>query len=183
MTLPDLPANVGFGTVIGRFFVAEEDTIDVGSDPNASAAVGSVTFTPSVDYLLNSGAMPDPVMIFLQPVTVDLDANGYIVDGQGAPGVKLVATDDADLDPTGWTWNASFDLVGGHTIAAFDFALPEGTTVNLTTVIPQQGSTGLIASVRQDSEGSVQILTKLTQAEYDAIPTPDPFTLYAIIPE
>lgn len=175
-----LPSNVGFGTVVGQFLVIEPDSADPGQDPEASAASGTVTFTATPTKFKNIGATPNPVTLLPQPVICTLDANGYIVDGQGAQGVKLVATDDPDLDPINWTWTATFDILG-FAIEQVSFVLPENTTVDLTSVLPSDGSDGVNAAVQQDAQGSVQTVTKLTQAEYDALPSTDPFTLYVIV--
>lgn len=117
-----LPSNVGSGTVVGRF-------ID-GAGANIS---GKVTFVPSPKKLLNVSADPSPVTILPKPVEVTLV--------NGAFSVSLTATDDPDNNPVNWTWEAQFSF-NNAPMDPFPFALPEGTTVDLTAVAPVSSSNG-----------------------------------------
>lgn len=119
-----LPSNVGSGTVVGRF-------ID-GAGANIS---GKVTFVPSPKKLLNVSADPSPVTILPKPVEATLV--------NGALSQVLTATDDADNNPVGWTWQAQFSFTNA-TLESFSFALPEGATVDLTVVAPVSTSNGAI---------------------------------------
>src|SRR5690625_1536299 len=109
-----LPSNVGSGTVTGRLI-----------DSNGLFIDGSVTFTPSPDKLLNVGADPSPVTILPKPVTADLVEGSFTQD--------LVATNDPDNNPSGWTYRVDFKL-SGTSLKSFSIEVPEGETVDLTTV-------------------------------------------------
>ncbi len=129
-----LPGNVGYGTVTGQLLGAAADTtFDIDLDPDSELIQGSVTFTPSVDRLVNATSVP-PVVILPKPITVTLDEDG-------AFSVVLVATDDADLSPVGWTYLVTFDLEL-TALAAFNMAVPEGVTTNIASVIPIAASPG-----------------------------------------
>jgi hypothetical protein len=142
-----LPTNVGYGTVTGRFMLAYADGADPDVFPDGIAAKGTVYFTPSPVYLKNSTAAPAAVTILPSTVECVLDADGYILGTDATPGVRLVATDDADLNPVDWTWSVEFRLtdqsdVPIRTIPAFSFSLPQGTDVDLTDVTPVTSANG-----------------------------------------
>lgn len=102
-----LPVNVDKGTVVGKFI-----------DSDGGAWVGTVTFTPSYDRLKDVTAGP-PVSILPRPVQVST-TNGYI-----GP-VHLVATDDTDLNPIGFTYEVSFKATGGSSaIGKFSISVPK----------------------------------------------------------
>lgn len=117
-----LPANVGHGTVRGRFI-----------DSNGTSITGKVTFAPTPKRLLNATAEPTPVTILPKPVTVDLDGGEFVT--------TLIATDDPDNNPQGWNYRVSFNFQGAQA-DPFNIEVPEGETVDLTTVAPVSASGG-----------------------------------------
>lgn len=134
-----LPSNVSFGTVIGRFMRAVADGPDSDRNPDGIPMEGlTVRFIPSVDQFKNVTAGP-PVTIIADPITATTDDEGYVVGDDGVRGVRLLATDDEDLQPTGWTWGVAISGTGFRTIS-FSFALPaddgtEESATDLTDVI------------------------------------------------
>jgi hypothetical protein len=155
MALIPLPTNVGYGTVTGRFILAYKDSADSGLEPDAEPAKGYVIFTASPIKLLDSTALDGstlaPVTILPAPVTADLDSSGYIIGYSGNRGVRLVATNDTQLNPSNWTWKVDFRLTDEAdvpvSLPSFSFGLPEGTTVDLTTVSPVPGANGTYYTV------------------------------------
>lgn len=145
-----LPTNVGFGTVTWRSI----DSIGVNS-------TGTVTFTPSPKKLLNVTAAPSPVTILPKPVVVDL------VDGSFSQ--ALVATDDPQNNPAGWTYKVTFKL-DGVVVDPFDIEVPEGATVDLSVVAPVSSGNGTMI---MRGEGVVaggtagQVLAKASTDDYD----------------
>lgn len=140
------PANVNYGTVTGRFVIDIVDSADAGDEPDFVVPTGTITFVASVGKLLDATALPDPLTILRYPITGILDAQGYLCTplangSAGARGLKLIATDDTDLNPTGWVWNVTYALKdpAARTLsspAPHKMALPTNTTIDLTTVIP-----------------------------------------------
>jgi hypothetical protein len=135
----DLPTNLGYGTVVGRFLLAYADSADSGSEPDGIAAVGSVFFVPSVNAVKNPTASPAPVTIMPATVECTLDAEGYLYGPQGDRGVRLIATDDPDTIPNNWYWTVKFKLTdqGGTPLNGLDnkmLTLSGGETVDLTLV-------------------------------------------------
>lgn len=136
-----LPSNVSFGTVVGRFMRAVADGPDTGRDPDGIPFAGlTVKFIPSADRFKNATATP-PVMIVADPITATTDADGYLIDPEGEQGIRLLATDDEDLNPTGWTWGVAISGTGFRTVS-FNFALPSDGTIDLATVVPVPGNPG-----------------------------------------
>jgi len=150
-----LPANVGTGTVTGTI-------IDSVGDP----AQGTVTFTP--DYSQSRDVTSTPkVLITAKTVTTNLASDGSFTQ-------TLVATDDTDLNPSGFTYTVKFDLKNGK-IGTFSFALPEGTTVDLADAAPVGSSGGVLitqgpAGVGVPAGGTGgQILAKNSNTDYDTV--------------
>ena len=145
--MADIPSNLSYGTVTGRFLLAYADGNDSGSNPDAVPAKGTVYFTPSPNYIKDVTASPAPVTILPASVECALDADGYVVGYGTDQGVRLIATDDPQGNPVDWTWQVEFRLTdaGGNpvrTIPNFSFELPGGTTVDLTSVMPVTDSNG-----------------------------------------
>lgn len=145
--MSDIPSNLSYGTVVGRFLLAYADSNDVGSNPDAVPAQGTIYFTPSPNYIKDVTASPAPVTILPASVECSLDADGYLVGYGTDQGVRLIATDDPQGNPVDWTWQVEFRLTDAtgtavRTIPNFSFALPGGTTVDLTTAMPVTDSNG-----------------------------------------
>lgn len=151
-----LPANISTGRVTGQFIVGVADGVDVDDEPDFIAASGTVAFTASTPYLPNPTASPNPVTMLKTTILAVLDGEGYICTPSpedptvaGRRGIRLVATDDPDASVEGWTWKATpqFLNVNGtvihDAIKTFDFALPSGATVDLTTVVKVPASQGI----------------------------------------
>jgi hypothetical protein len=139
--MADIPSNLSYGTVVGRFLLAYADSNDVGSNPDAVPAQGTLYFTPSPNYIKDVTATPAPVTILPASIECALDADGYLVGYGSDQGVRLLATDDPQGNPIDWTWKVNFRLTDAtgtavRTIPDFSFELPGGTTVDLTTVMP-----------------------------------------------
>lgn len=152
-----LPTNVNYGTVTGRFLLAYQDSSDGDLYPDGVPAKGSVIFTPSPVKLLNPSALPAPVTILPAAVEATINSDGYLEGYAGSPGIRLVATDDADLNPLNWTWRVDFRLTDDENLAvnipAFSFSLPSNTTVDLADVSPVPDANGVYYIVGEDGAG------------------------------
>lgn len=141
-----LPSNVNYGTVVGQFLLAYADGTDPDLFPDGVPAKGSIYFRPSPAKLLDASSTPNPVTILPAVVEATLDSEGYVFGPDGTRGITLVATDDADLNPTGWTWTAEFRLTDQDdvpvSVASYSFQLPSDTTVDLTTLSPVPDANG-----------------------------------------
>ena len=137
-----LPANVGFGRVTGRLIRAILDSpIDPDTEPDGVPIEGAkVTFTASVNRVVNRTATP-PVSIFIDPVTVVTNSDGILVSPDGTEGVTLVASDDADLDPSGWTYKVTMTAPSISALS-WSITVPEGSVQDLATAIPVPANPG-----------------------------------------
>jgi hypothetical protein len=135
----ELPSNISYGTVVGRFLLAYADGPDVDPNPDGVACGGSIVFVPSVERLRNATGLPAPVTILVRPVVCQLDSEGYLLGSDNTRGVRLLATDDTDNVPTGWTWTAQYRLTDtdGATLQSLPnqtFSLSGSATLDLTTL-------------------------------------------------
>ena len=137
-----LPANVGFGRVTGRLIRAILDgPSDPDTEPDGVPIEGAkVTFTAPVGRVVNRTATP-PVSIFIDPITVVTNSDGILVSPDGTEGVTLVASDDADLDPSGWTYKVTMTAPRISTLS-WSITVPEGSTQDLATAIPVPANPG-----------------------------------------
>lgn len=137
--MTDLP-EIGYGTVTGRYLGGVLDSTDPDVAPDADPLVGHVEFWATAPIILVAGASPDPVTLVPQVVRAPLDSAGYLVNPHTwTRGVTLFCTDDPDGNPIDWQWRAVFHLTShGCTVPRppFNFALPCGSTVDLTVVSP-----------------------------------------------
>ena len=193
-----LPAAVQTGKVTGTF-------LDLAGDPLAD---GVVTFVPAPSRLLVASV---PATILPGRVTARTNATGVLEASAGVPGVDLIATDDPDVNPSGWTWLATFSWPARRwSPDPYEvwFSLPAGATVDLATVTPvavshgrpvtvgPQGPTGPVGPVGPTGpsgptgvagptgpQGPAGVWTQVTQAQYDALtpPGPTPGVLYVVV--
>ncbi len=136
-------APLTYGRVIGRYGVFTGDSADAGDEPDFVPLTGFIYFTSTARKLLVATALPDPATGFSQKYTAIIDANGY-VSYNGAPGIKLIAT-DGPTNPTNFQYHVEFDLkFQGHTVQAdpFNITVPTGTTQDLTLVTPVVAAAG-----------------------------------------
>lgn len=108
-----LPTNLTTVTVTGRYI-----------DHNGSPVRGSVTFDTDY-YVLDAG---ENVVVIEAPITANLDATGSFA-------VDLIATDDSDMTPTGWTWTLTPNFTGAFPL---EFSLPASLapTTDITVLSP-----------------------------------------------
>lgn len=136
-----LPSNMGTCLIVGKFIRAVVDTADADRDPDGLPIEDvSVTFTASVATVRNLSASP-PLTVVLDPIVCTTDATGTLIGPDGAPGIRLVASNDPDLDPTGWTYKVRM-VAPTMPLLEFSFVAPEGGTVDLSTLVPVPASPG-----------------------------------------
>ncbi len=109
-----VPASVSTGTITGTF-------VSTTGEPKS----GHVWFTPSFEEGIVAG---DNVIVTPEKTIVALDTNGHFE-------IVLVATDDPDLVPLGFTYTVSFDIAR-VSLPSFSMSLASGATVDLADVFP-----------------------------------------------
>jgi hypothetical protein len=100
--------------------------LDLADGTGAPLAGGAASLSPSAQ--LTDAA--DELLISQVPIQVPFLGGGF-------PQVKLFATDNGALDPSGWAWTVSFSGVPGNP-ASFSFFLPYsgGATQYLSSLAP-----------------------------------------------
>lgn len=143
----NVPSNLSYGTVVGRFILAYADSADEGVEPDAIPAKGSIFFKPSPTFIRNGLADPGPVTVLPTRVEATLDDEGYLCGYGTERGIVLIATNNQQVDPVGWTWTAEFRLTDADGTAvpvpSFSFELGMSELVDLTNVAPVPDSNGV----------------------------------------
>jgi hypothetical protein len=194
--MADFPANVSTGRIHGTVLSWLVDSADAGVIPDVEPfATATVKFTPSVKYVLHpsTGAIIVPVP---SPITISV---------AGEIDVTLVATDDPDINPTGWTYKMEITVIGG-TIPSQNISVPSGSDRLLTELVAVAESSGTYTTMGLpgksayelavmngyvgtqaqwlaqwvSSDGTITRVRAITQAAYNALTPPDPTTLYVI---
>jgi hypothetical protein len=106
-------------------------TGDLG-DVSLGPVMGTVSFTPP-SYLV---AAPESLIFPPSPVTVTLSNEGTFT-------VELVACDNADLQPTDWTYYIEVKIPGIPVIFFNAYIPSEPSTVDLSDLIPVPASIGV----------------------------------------
>ena len=125
--LPESP----YCRVRARVATIWADGPDEGTHPDWRPAVGErVTLTPSIgeQLLVFDVAGPAPIIVTVERVQCEVDADGWLVHADGRP-VFIAPTDDPKLSATGWTWTAT---IKSKTIA---FSAPAGGVVDLALFV------------------------------------------------
>jgi hypothetical protein len=192
-----LPSNVSFGTVVGTFLLAVADSPDdTDRDPEGVPASDlKIRFTPDLPKAVAKDPTATPPAYFaLQDVTCTIGPDGTLRGPDGAPGVRLVASTNPALQPSGWTWQVILSGTG-FPMVNFSFPLDPGATVDLATVLQVPDDPGVTleawlaavaaaqaaqAAAEAAAERAQNFAVSLTQAAYDALPSKNPSTLYLI---
>lgn len=160
-----LPSNASYGIVKGRFLLAYADGIDADLYPDGAAAKGSIMFTPSAANIKDWTASPVPVTMLPATVECVLDSEGYLLGKDGSRGVRLLATNDPDLNPGDWTWRVDYFLTDQDDtptrgIPTHHIEVPGFTgenEVDLTIVAPVQAGDGVFYTRGQDGDSAYQV--------------------------
>lgn len=94
------------------------------------AVIGTLKLTPSPDVLLSTATN---TLMVADSLTIPLD-------DKGAFDVRVLATDDPDIAPTGWTYHVEESWPPNR---EYDIAAPVGVTQNLGGVVLVEASAGV----------------------------------------
>lgn len=108
-----LPANFNAVPVDAYYLSFDEEPV-----------VGTVTFTPSIPFLLS----PSSKAIILSKPIVGKVVAGRLRAADGVSPLRLFAVDDPDVSAQGWTYNVREELTGGAGRPPFDIAVPVAST-------------------------------------------------------
>lgn len=121
-----LPTDIQTGTVTGKY-----------TNSDGTPAQGTVTFTPAAKYVVSPVTKTTVIMSAL---TVTLDGNGQF-------SAVIIASNDPDMVPTGWTWDATVTLTGGVRVTTQAFILNPDATMDITGITTVQTNLGTAPAV------------------------------------
>lgn len=132
--MPNLPDALTYGTIIAQIMTATVDGRDENTIPDSQPGTGFITFTPAPEYIV---ALPTGTMVRTPPVVVSPDVNGNLT-------VDLIATDNPQTVPTGFTYEVDTTELFGMAGGKFNIAIPAGSLTNLADLLPVSTSGGVI---------------------------------------
>ncbi|WP_405376012.1 MULTISPECIES: hypothetical protein [unclassified Microbacterium] len=157
-----LPSNVSICEITGEFARAIIDGSDPDRDPDAVPLPGLVVrFTADLNPYLVRNAVSKKIIV-VDPIVATTNAAGVLVGPDGQPGVRVVASDDPDIEPTGWTYRVEISGTDFPS-SRFSFTAPSGATVDLAAVVPLPPSPG--AQIPQWQA----VVTTVTDLRTDAV--------------
>lgn len=132
-----------FGRVVGRFVTVVADTADPDQEPDIVPLTGTITFKLDQAKVVETDAVPQPMVIVSTPIEAVLDEQGYLCtpDADRNPtyqGMYLLANNDPDIDPAVTTYTVSYMLFLGPTnlpLASHSLSVVGGVTVDLANII------------------------------------------------
>lgn len=160
-------ADLPTGKVVAEWHFGQPDGPDADSLPDVAPIVGTVTFTCSTTLIRIPGKGASIVPV---PIVAEFNSDGnLVVKGGTGVGVNLIATDSKDTNPNGFTWKADFDLRYSATslavrIDSFNFQVPVGGTVDLTSVLPTKSNSGNITTQGPKGDPGVVALAALAKS-------------------
>lgn len=127
--------------VTGTYIVGQ-----TGAFPNTTTS--NITFTPTQKRLRDEDPTPtDGRIIVLDPFVSHLNASGQMKALNGTSDFVVTATNDPDVDPTGWGFTIA-ETINGNLINTFQAVIPydaAGGTIDITQLTPVAGTGGTVA--------------------------------------
>lgn len=144
--MADVPAEISYGQITGRFVTFRADGPDAGDTPDEVPLSGTVTLTPSVN-LVRFPTLDPPRIAAISSITAQV-VSGELKSPDGTGGLFVIATDQPLGQPDTVQWKATFNLAGASTQPApVTFNVPAGGVVDLVTVIPAAPAPGTVTVV------------------------------------
>jgi hypothetical protein len=135
-----LPSNVDYCTITGRI---GETYVTPAGDHVFGPTTGLVITFRAVPVIYDPTADPDPTIMLPRDQVFKVDGAGYVVDSSGDRAGKVIATNDADLSPIGWTYVVSFSGPAyAKKLKSFGLVAPAGGTIDLGSAIGTAPSAG-----------------------------------------
>lgn len=134
--MADVPSQVNFGEVVGRFVQFLGDSEDPEQKPDELPLTGTVILSP-LTTIIRFGSTDPPRLAFPRPVVCRvIDGDLYPPSGT-TPGVWVIATDQPSGAPTKCQWQAIFSLNETQVQPSpVIFNVPAGGTVDLSVIAP-----------------------------------------------
>lgn len=151
---PSLPSGISFGTVVGQYIASVQDGPDEDYNPEAAALTGTIMFTPSAGYV-QARSDTNAVTVLKTSTVGVLDSEGYLCTSQIDPetgqlrrGVNLIATNTSAMNPVGWNYTVTYNLMWNGVLIAgprnHPLNVPAGGVIDLTDEAPVASSSGTV---------------------------------------
>lgn len=140
------PEDLGSAELIGDFRWMQGDQEDEDRLPDQSPLEATVTVEPSVKSVRYDGSQGH--IFYVKRITRGVIRNGQVStlneDGSAIPGIIVPATDDANLNPTDFTYLVKISATGFST--SYSIKAPTGSVIDLAlaTPIPSSGGTATV---------------------------------------
>lgn len=135
-----IPEGVQTATVHWQAQTASIDAEDEDRDPDFTPLVGAnVTISCAAPRVVIATAPPTTVV--MNTISGTTNEDGILVGPDGLPGLKIVATDNPDINPINFTYNVQ--ITGAGPTISFAMLAPGGTNIDLSSVIPIKSSSGV----------------------------------------
>lgn len=128
-----------YGSITGWYSYSTADTnADANKFPDVYPDAGTITFTPTMEprSLKVTTSTPQATDIAVEPVTITLDANGFV------PETWLIANDNPRTTPTAWQWVVTYNLEHNK-VPSHNISVPTNGSVNLNLAAPIAVSKGV----------------------------------------
>lgn len=150
--MPDVPAQVLYGQVVGHFVKFIADTGDVGNVPDEVPLTGKVTLAPLTTVMRWATTTPPRLAV---PDTIVCDVLGGDLAAPGGGSVYVIASQQPDAEPTLCQWKATFAFDGVKTQPVpVTFEVPSNGVVDLSQAIGLPPEPPVITVVSTESEAA-----------------------------
>jgi hypothetical protein len=164
MTTTDIPTQIGYGQVVGRFVRFTADTPDPGNVPDEIPLEGTITLTPLTTAMRWPTAVPPRLAVADTLTCLVVDGDLYPPGGGPDAGVYVVATDQPNAVPSLVQWRANFNFAGiSPQPNPVVFNVPAGGVVDLSIVAPVAPDPPTIVVV--DPNSAIEIAQAVEDAE------------------
>ena len=162
--MPDIPEGAAWGTVVARFGAIASDSPDSGRAPDVRPLSGTVTLTPTVEWIQLAG-IAEPGRYHLDTLVCPvIDGVLYPPGVDDEAGVPVLASNQPAGIPATVQWEASFQLEGVDTQPApVLFDVPDGGTVDLAMQVGAEPDVPTVVVVSTEGVAQAQAAAQAAQ--------------------
>src|SRR6478609_3287514 len=156
--MADVPSEVRYGRVVGRFVLVVADSDDPGNLPEELPLGGTITLTPNVRIMRFPTTDPARLAV-ISPIVCTLVDGWLTAEGNTEPGVNLVASEQPEGQPSNIQWTATFQfdgLTSTQQPSPVIIEVPPDTEVDLTTIVPVSPDPGTVELVTHEDWADIQ---------------------------
>lgn len=165
--MPDIPAPLTYGTVVGHFTSILWDTADAGNAPDISDLSGTVTISPNVRVFRILG--PTNYIAIQQNIVAKIVA-GVLLAPDGVTPLRIIASDSPGITPSPVQYVAQFALDNASAQPGnLVFQVPSNGTVDLATIVSLAPASAVQTIVSDDTRIAAEAAAAQAQAAADQL--------------